>query len=81
MLLAIWLNDSSAFQHQIQQSPIITRFREGVPRTTSMHAIVEEEEEANTTFTLSFGDVEFCLTPDTTNVAATDVKHIQNFQW
>ena len=75
MLLAIWLNDSSAFQHQIQQSPIITRFHDGVPRSTSLHAIVEEEEEANTTFTLSFGDVEFCLTPDTTNVA-TDVMSI-----
>lgn len=84
-MLAVWLVDTAAFQHQ-SQSPIIISRTAGfhgasnsqdrqprlVPTTTALHA-AKEEEEATTTFTLSFGGVEFCLTPSATNAnAATD---------
>ena len=87
LILVVWLaDDSTAFQyqHQIQKSPSVrcSRFRDNVPRVFTVPVLsattAEEGDEAKTTsFTLSFGDVEFCLTPDdTTNDAEMDVMSI-----
>lgn len=84
LLSLLWLVDySTAFlQHRMMMnnspttssSMMLSRSRyNDIPRVTvlPLHATTEEEEEdSKTTFTLSFGDVEFCLTPDTTNAAA-----------
>ena len=87
-----WLNinESTAFQIQYnnnnQLSKKVPSYHRNagvllLPRTTSLHAIASEgeeveEEASTTTFTLSFGDVEFCLTPDTMNNLASDVMNI-----
>lgn len=90
LILSIgWLNmhKSTAFQIQYNKNQLSKKVpsyhrNAGVllPRTTSLHAIASEgeveEETSTTTFTLSFGDVEFCLTPDTMNNLASDVMSI-----
>lgn len=90
LLLSSWLANTAAFQHQ-SHAPITSRTSWScsqvgvlrlVPTTTALQAAEEEKEESPTTtaaspttFTLSFGEVEFCLTPDAAS-AATDVMSI-----